>query len=152
MVCNLKPRRRMKELQINTTPEVELVFNNYPDSVRKRLLNLRNLIIEVANEIEEITSLDETLKWGEPSFLVKKGSTIRIDWKETKPDQYAIYFKCTSKLVPAFKMIFNDLFKYEGNRAIIFHMNDTIPEPEVKKCITAALTYHREKQLPTLGM
>jgi len=142
----------MKDLQINTNPEVELVFNNYPESVRNRLLYLRNLIIEVANEIEEISSLDETLKWGEPSFLVKKGSTIRIDWKETKPDQYAIYFKCTSKLVPTFKMIFKDIFKYEGNRAIVFKMNDTIPKPEVKKCISAALTYHSVKQLPTLGI
>ena len=142
----------MKIFQIHTNPEVESVFKNYPDPVRKKLVNLRNLIIEVANEMDEIKSLEETLKWGEPSFLVNKGSTIRIDWKEKKPDQYAMYFKCTSKLVPPFKMVFNDIFKYEGARAIVFHMDDSIPIPELKKCITAALTYHSVKHLPTLGI
>lgn len=142
----------MKNLQINTNPEVKKVFNNYPNVVRNRLLNLRDLIIEAANETEEITSLEETLKWGEPSYLSKIGSTVRIDWKEKTPDQYAIYFKCTSKLVPSFKTIFGKLFEYEKNRAIIFQMDDIIPAHELKKCITAALTYHRVKQLPNLGL
>ncbi len=128
----------MKKLQVKTSPEVELVFNNYPSSVRKKILNLRRLVIEAANEIEEITNLEETLKWGEPSYLVKNGSTIRIDWKKKEPDQYAVYFKCTSKLVPTFKMVYKDTFKYEGNRAIVFQMNDEIPEAELKNCITVA--------------
>ncbi len=102
--------------------------------------------------MEEIEVLEETLKWGEPSFLVRRGSTIRIDWKAEKPNQYGIYFKCTSKLVPTFKVIYNSQFKYEGNRAIIFQMNDEIPEAELKKCISAALTYHKVKDLPMLGM
>ena len=142
----------MKNLQIETKPEVKLVFSNYPKSVQKKLLLLRKLIVETATEIEEITNLEETLKWGEPSYLVKKGSTIRIDWKKKNPDQYAIYFQCTSKLVPTFKMLFNDLFIYEGNRAIVFKMKDKIPEAELKKCIASALKYHRVKQLPALGL
>ena len=142
----------MKKLHIKISPEVELVFNNYPGSVRKKIVNLRRLIIDAASEIEEITNIEETLKWGEPSYLVKNGSTIRIDWKKKKPDQYAIYFKCTSKLVPTFKMVYNDTFKYEGNRAIVFHINDEIPEAELKKCIAAGLTYHRVKHLPRLGL
>src|SRR5210317_960960 len=108
----------MKNLNINTNPEVELVFNNYPDLVRTKMLNIRKLIIEAAGETEEITDLEETLKWGEPSYLVKNGSTLRMDWKIKNPDQYAIYFKCTSKLVPSFKMVYGNLFKFEGNRAI----------------------------------
>ncbi len=142
----------MKKLQIKSNPEVELVFKNYPNSVRKKILNLRKLIIESANEIEEITNLEETLKWGEPSYLVKNGSTIRIDWKKKEPDQYAIYFKCTSKLVPTFKTVYKNTFKYEGNRAIIFQMNDEIPEAELKNCINVGLTYHKVKQLPMLGL
>jgi len=142
----------MKNLQINTNPEVELVFNNYPEFVRKKLLNLRVIILETAKEIEEITALEETLKWGEPSYLVKKGSTIRIDWKKKSPDQYAIYFKCTSRLVPTFKFAFGELFQFEGDRAIIFKMDDIIPKSELKKCITAALLYHKVKHLPTLGI
>ena len=142
----------MKELQIKTSPEVELVFNKYSGSVRKKILNLRRLIIETANEIEEIANMEETLKWGEPSYLVKNESTIRIDWKKKDPDQYAIYFKCTSKLVPTFKMVYKDKFKYEGNRAIIFQLKDEIPKVELKNCITVALTYHKVKHLPMLGL
>jgi hypothetical protein len=83
---------------------------------------------------------------------VKKGSTIRIDWKKNKPDQYAVFFKCTSKLVPTFREVYHDLFKYEGNRAIIFQLDDKIPEAELKKCISVGLTYHKVKHLPLLGL
>lgn len=128
------------------------VFDSYPDEVRDKLLNLRRLIIEAANEVETIKSLEESLKWGEPSYLVINGSTLRIDWKKSKPEQYAIYFKCTSKLVSTFKMVYKDRFNFEGTRAITFQMSETIPEVELKKCIKAGLTYHKVKQLPTLGL
>lgn len=140
------------KLEIKTDPEVELVFNNYPVSIRKKVTKLRGLIIEAAAETEGLTNLHETLKWGEPSYLAKFGSTIRIDWKSKTPDQYAMYFKCTSKLVPAFKLVYRDKFKFEGSRAIIFDMKERIPKKELKNCITAALTYHKVKHLPILGM
>lgn len=72
----------MKDLHIQSSPEVEQVFHNYPDWVRMKLFSLRQLIFEVAMEIDGLEKIEETLKWGEPSYLAKKGSTIRIDWKE----------------------------------------------------------------------
>ena len=114
--------------------------------------DLRKLILESAEELEEVKEIEETLKWNEPSYIAKHGSTIRIDWKNKQPDQYAIYFKCTSKLVPTFKMVFNDKFNFEGDRAIIFSLNDKLPEAELKKCISAGLTYHKVKHLPLLGI
>lgn len=141
----------MKELTIKTNPDVEEVFDKYPAKAREKIRGLRRLIIEAAGEVDGIPDIEETLRWGEPSYVVKKGSTIRIDWKEKAPDQYAMYFKCTSRLVPTFKMVFGDRFRYEGTRAIVFQMNDELPEAELKKCITAALTYHRVKHLPLLG-
>ncbi len=142
----------MKNLQIKTNPEVGIVFDNYPGSVRKKILNLRELIIETASELVEIVDIEETLKWGEPSYLTKIGSTIRIDWKSKTPNQYAMYFKCTSKLIPTFKMVFNGLFTFEGSRAITFQMEEKIPKKELKSCIRAALNYHKVKHLPTLGI
>ena len=139
-------------LNIVINPDVEHVFNKYPEFVRENMLKLRELILESAAETTEITDLEETLKWGEPSYLVKNGSTIRIDWKEKAPEQYAIYFKCTSKLVHTFKTVYNDLFRYEGSRAIVFQLNDKIPEVELKSCIKVALTYHKVKHLPLLGL
>jgi len=142
----------MKDILIKRNPEVELVFNNYPDSVRNKMLALRKLVIETAKEIDGITKMEETLKWGEPSYLTKIGSTIRMDWKQKSPDHYAMYFQCTSRLVETFKMIFKNTFDFEGKRAIIFQLENEIPTEELKYCIKAALTYHKVKHLPTLGI
>ncbi|HMQ63207.1 MAG TPA: hypothetical protein PKE06_21160 [Flavilitoribacter sp.] len=56
-----------------------------------------------------------------------------------------MYFKCTSKLVPAFKALYGDLFKYENTRAILFGMEDPVPSAELKECIALALQYHKVK-------
>lgn len=93
-----------------------------------------------------------TLKWGEPSFVTKIGSTLRMDWKSKAPDQYALYFQCTSRLVDTFRMVFNHKFHYKGNRAIVFRLNQKIPVMELKECIKATLTYHEVKHLITLGI
>lgn len=142
----------MKNIALRTDPRVKEVFNKYPDAVRHKMLALREIILETAGGIESIKDLEETLKWGEPSYLTKHGSTIRIDWKPRSPNQYAIYFKCTSRLVETFKLAFKDTFTYEGKRAIIFQMDDYIPKEALSSCIKAALTYHKVKHLPTLGI
>ncbi len=137
---------------MQSNPEVKKKFQEYPIAVREKMNQLRKLILESAASIETIHDVEETLKWNEPSYLTKKGSTIRIDWKEKTPDQYAIYFKCTSKLIPTFRETYGDLFTYDGNRAIIFTIHEKIPEPELKECISAGLTYHHIKHLPYLGL
>lgn len=114
--------------------------------------HLRKLIIETAKETEGVTDLEETLKWGEPSFVTKCGSTVRMDWKEKTTDQYAMYFNCTSRLIDTFRLVFDNKFQYEGKRAIIFQLNQKIPELELKECIKASLTYHKVKHLFSLGI
>ena len=79
--------------------KVEEVFQNHPDPMWQKLMFLRHLVLETASEIEGVNKLQETLKWGEPSYLTKKGSTIRLGWKESKPNHYAMYFNCKTKLV-----------------------------------------------------
>ncbi|MEO0525996.1 MAG: DUF1801 domain-containing protein [Bacteroidota bacterium] len=141
----------MQNVQLKIDPEVISVFNRYPKAVLKDMVALRGLILEVADGLEEITSLEETLKWGEPSYLAKYGSTIRIDWKAKNPEQYAIYFKCTSQLVPTFKTLYTDKFSFEGNRALVFKLGSEVPKKELKHCIAMALRYHKIKHLPLLG-
>ena len=75
-----------------------------------------------------------------------------MDWKEKTPDQYAMYFQCTSRLVDTFRLVFGRTFQYEGKRAIVFQINQKIPESELKACIKATLTYHNVKGLITLGI
>ena len=135
--------------------EVEKVFNCYPTNVRKKLMFLRKLILETALETEGVGDLEETLRWGEPSYVPiqsKSGSTVRIGWEKSNPRQYAMYFHCSTKLVDTFKKIYGDNFKYEGRRAIVFDEDDDVPEAELKCCIALSLTYHRVKHLPMLGV
>ena len=143
---------RMSKMELNTSPEFESKFASYPDTVLDKMHALRALIHESAMELPEITKLEETLKWGEPSFLTKNGSTLRIDWKPKNPDQYAVYFKCTSRLVETFKNVFGNLFDYEKNRAIVFQLDQKVPTSELKKCIKAALLYHMVKEDIRLGL
>lgn len=139
-------------MKLTTDPKVDTVFDNYPDHVKEKMLALRKLVIETAEETEVISELHETLKWGEPSFVTKIGSTLRMNWKAKNPNQYAMYFQCTSRLVSTFKLIYKDHFHFEGNRAIVFSMDQKIPTSVLKNCIKASLTYHKVKNLMTLGI
>jgi len=141
-----------KTLIINSDPRVAEKFDSYPNKVQKKLNAIRKLILDTAKKEDTILEIEETLKWGEPSYLVKKGSTLRMDWKAKAPDQYAIYFKCTSKLVSTFREVYGDTFDYEKNRAIVFEMGDKVPKKALSECIKAALKYHQVKELPNLGI
>lgn len=140
------------KLVLTSNPKVEEIFAGYPDLVRDKMRFLRALVIETAEETESITRLEETLKWGEPGFVTKNGSTLRMDWKEKTPDQYAMYFQCTSRLVNTFRIVFGHTFQYEGNRAIVFRLDQDIPVEALKACIKASLTYHKVKHQITLGI
>jgi len=140
------------KLTINQDPRAKDKMKSYPPKIKSKLNNLRKLILETASEIDSISEIEETLKWGELSYLSKKGSTIRMDWKEKKPEQYAMYFKCTSKLVVSFKEVYGNLFNYETTRAIVFKFDEEVPKEAMKSCIAAALQYHDVKNEPLLGL
>lgn len=132
-------------------PEVARVFDGYPEPIRKKMLHLRQIVLDTASETEGGDALEETLKWGEPSYLTRGGSTIRMDWKARAPNQYAMYFNCNTSLIATFKDVYGDVFTFEGNRAIVFGETDELPVTELKRCISLALTYHHVKHLPLLG-
>jgi hypothetical protein len=142
----------MGKLVLKTDPKVNDVFARYPAKARAKMEFLKRLVIETAKETEDIEEMVVTLKWGEPSFLTRIGSTLRMDWKAKTPGEYAMYFQCTSRLVDTFKSIFGNKFRYEGNRAIVFDVDQDIPVAELKECIKASLRYHKVKKLMTLGI
>ena len=134
-----------KGLKEFKNPKIAEIFNAYPEDLKEKLMLLRQLIFDTASETEGVGDLEETLKWGQPSYLTtqsKSGSTIRID--SIKPDdkKYAIYFNCKTTLVDTFREIYPEEFNFKGNRSIIFNLNDEIPINELSDCISIALTYH----------
>jgi Domain of unknown function (DU1801) len=132
-----------------TNPAVQAVFDSYPPALRKKLLALRQLILDTAASTEGVGTLDETLKWGEPAYVTlnKQGSTVRIDRKKGE-DRYAIYFNCNTTLVDTFRSMFPHSFNFEGNRALVFDADDALPKEELAFCIGMALTYHRKHHAP----
>ncbi len=136
---------------INENSKVTDKMAGYPKPIQKQLLLLRQLIFKTAQKIESDEPLDETLKWGEPSYVTKHGSTIRIDWKATAPGQISMYFHCRTKLLDTFKELYGDQLEFASNRAIVLPCHEKIPTTALKHCVELALTYHRVKHLPLLG-
>lgn len=132
--------------------DIKEIFDSYPEPFRTKLLFLREMIFEVAKMTPEVGEIEEDLRWREPSYLTLKsnsGSVIRMDWKPKFPNQYALYFHCKTSLISDFKKKYGSLFKYEGNRSIIFKKEDKIPKKELRDCIKTALTYKLYKDNPS---
>jgi hypothetical protein len=58
--------------------DVKSKFESIPENIRLPLLSIRQAIFEIA-EADKIGDIEETLKWGDPSYLAKGGSTVRIN-------------------------------------------------------------------------
>ncbi len=123
-------------------------INDYPQKVKEKLLSIRALILNEAESSSEIGELEETLKWGEPSYLTNKsksGTTIRIDWKEKNSDEVGFFVNCKTTLLDQYRSMFPDVFRYEGERAVWIQLNKPLPEFEIRECIRMALRYHLDK-------
>lgn len=129
---------------------VKQKFASYPAEIAVLLTNVRELIYRVAQH-DGIADLTETLKWGEPSYISKIGSTIRFDWKAKSPEQFCLYFNCNTCLVETFKELYGDTFCYQGRRSMVFQIDQNLPIKELEHCISMALRYKKIKHLPLLG-
>lgn len=143
-------RRHVYKVTPFTNLQVEAVFQAYPETASHKLLELRELIIQTAKRCEIFQDLEETLKWGEPSYLSPKGSTIRIGWKRQDSAVCNLYFHCQTSLIRTFREIYPEL-DYEDNRAIRLPLNGVLDRKRLAHCIELALNYHSVKSLPNLG-
>ncbi|UPK03709.1 DUF1801 domain-containing protein [Bradyrhizobium sp. 170] len=137
-----RPRGRFAE------PAVDAIFSAYPTPVKARLLALRRLIFDTADTTEGVGALEETLKWGQPSYLTtgsESGSTIRIDQVKAEAGRYAVYFHCQTDLVETLRELYPEL-RYGGNRSILLDAGEKLPEKALRHCVALALTYHLRKR------
>lgn len=136
-----------------TSPGVSAVFETYPPAIRRRATRLRGLVLATAAESAEVGEVEETLKWGEPSYVTSTGSTVRLGWKASRPDEYKVLFHCRTRLVDTFRELYPDTFEFEGSRAIVLREITELPVTPPKHCISLALTYHRPspQETPSSG-
>ena len=138
-----KPETKFQKL------EVAMVFERYPESVRKQLLRVRELIFDVAASTMGVGPLEEVLRWGEPSYLTTEsgvGSIVRINKLPKRDDALAVYFHCQTNLIATFRSLYSRKLKFEGNRAIVFDASDELPVQELRSCIAMALTYFQGRR------
>jgi hypothetical protein len=125
-------------------------FDFYPETIRNKLMELRSHIL-MLEHVQDVGVITESLKWNEPSYQTKFGSAVRFDWKPKTPEQFAVYFNCRTSLVETFREIYGELFKFEGNRAIVFNVDKELPLSQLLHCISLSLRYKKLKTLPLLG-
>src|SRR5260370_41227412 len=132
-----------------SSPAVDAIFSAYPKPIRAKLLALRRLIFDTAKTTKGVGALQETLKWGQPSYLTaetKSGSTIRIDQVKSTANQYAVYFHCQTDLVETFRELYPKELSFGGNRSILLNAQAELPEAPLRHCVALALTYHLNKR------
>ena len=151
-IPNQIPKRlNIQNVIISQSPAAKRKWNTFPPAIRAQLQQLREVVIAAADETPGLTQLEESLKWGEPSYKAKNGSPVRIGWSPKRPDQYGLYFVCTTSLVETFKQMFGNRFRYDNNRGLLFGLEEQLPEQELKACLSLAFRYHELKHQPFLG-
>ncbi len=126
--------------------EVKAKFGTYARSQRAQLEAMRGLVLDVASGTEGVGAIEETLKWGQPSYLTpetKSGTTIRIDAHPA--GGVAMYVNCQTDLVDTFRAHYPKL-EYEGVRAVVFPPEEPLPQRELRHIIALTLTYHARKK------
>ena len=120
----------------------------FPPALTERLVRLRSLILDSASGEPDIGPLEEVLKWGEPAFLTAatgSGTTVRAHRHKKSANMYALYVPCQTDLIERYKQLYDDRLTFDGNRAVVFDVNDELPVDVVQHCIVMALTYHLRK-------
>ncbi len=124
-------------------PDMALqAFNGYPMKAQTILLAVREMILAVKKSDPEIGLLQETLRWGELSFLTEKpntGSIIRLAL--TKSGKPAVFFHCGTSLIETFRSQYSHIFDFEGNRAMILRLPVEETGVELSHCIKQTLRY-----------
>ncbi|MEY8838962.1 DUF1801 domain-containing protein, partial [Cribrihabitans sp. XS_ASV171] len=116
--------------------EVARVFGNAPADARAGLLTLRALVFDTAQRLGE--PVEESLRWGQPSYIAPKGSTLRI-WTH-KAARFALFVHCQTRLMEEHRTAFPGMDRIEGNRAVLFDGVEEIDADRHGMLIGRALT------------
>ncbi len=128
--------------------KVEQAFDLDDAEARRGLLVLRALIFDVAAELPAVGRIEETLRWGQPSYITpesKSGSMLRLG--VPKGARFGVFVHCQSQLIPEYLTTFPAWDRVEGTRAVLFDRPSEIEPLRHGWLIKRALTYHIRKPL-----
>lgn len=117
-----------------------------PTGQQRMLSPLRDLILATARELPGVGTIDESLKWGEPSYTpLKKGIGSSVRLAVRKDGKVLVNFICHTGLVDRFREAYAGQMEFVGNRSIIIDPAAPIPLKELQHCIAMALTYFKNR-------
>ncbi len=129
----------------NIPAAVKAVYNRYPKPARIQLLKPLDLVFETAANLPKTGPITETLKWGEPSYLNKAGTTIRLAWSDKRPDVVGLFVNCQTSLLDDWREHYSETLDLIGNREIRLPLGAPLPLDPLRHCIAMALTYKSRK-------
>ncbi|MGL9727524.1 hypothetical protein IGI44_000868 [Enterococcus sp. DIV0756] len=121
--------------------DIQTFYPTYSAQEKQKLIELQNLIHEIAGESD--IQLVESAKWGQLSFATPNGTPIRID--RFSDTQVALFVHCQTHLIDDWKSLFSESLSFSKNRAILFQLDESLPEEPLKICIDQAFHYHVKK-------
>lgn len=121
-------------------PEIQAAFDKFSPDERKKLLVVRRLIFECAAAIGA-NPVAESLRWGQPSYLVKNGSSLRLGIGKT--GQAAIFAHCQSSIISNFATVFGADFQLDGTRAVYLDQVEQGVLEKLRFLILHGLQYKR---------
>ncbi|SHJ67586.1 hypothetical protein SAMN05444000_111116 [Shimia gijangensis] len=127
--------------------DIETTIAGWPEAAKTCFHALRKVIFQTAASNSAVGTLEEVLKWGEPSFLTsqtRSGTTLRISWKPKTPDEIGVFVICRTDMLKQVRALYPEAFRYEGTRAAYLPLSHPIPEEAVAYLAMRAQTYHLE--------
>ncbi len=140
----------MADFKTPTIPaNVKQVVDGFSPQAQKMFQQVREIIYSVAGQTDGVGRLEETLKWGEPSYLTsatKSGTTVRVCMPKNQPDKIGVYVNCKTTLIDTYRELYGDELDLVGTRAIMLSAEQPLPVEPLKHAIALALTYHKSKK------
>ncbi len=115
------------------TPAVKAAFEKLPDGPRADLMQVREMILGSGVTVEE------ALRWGQPAYLAKKGTTIRLG--VTKAGLPSVFTHCQSSVMGDVQAVAGAGHNWDGNRGLSWTQGE-LPDEVLRLIIQRALGYH----------
>ena len=100
---------------------------------------MRNLILQTADSLPEIGPVEEALRWGQPSYISRKGTPLRLG--VPKSARFGLFVHCQSRVIPNYLEHYPAWDRVEGTRALLFDHPNQIEPLRHGWLIRHALTY-----------
>lgn len=124
------------------TPEIENAFAEFESGPRASLTAMRQLIFEVGAELDEVSSIEESLKWGQPSYAPKPKTGTPIRLGVTKDGTPTLFVHCQTTLVSDLEANNPHDLRTIDNRAVVLPGGAVADNGGLRGFVKAALKYH----------